>query len=244
VKARPAIHPTLRAAIKAAEALASVPHRKPAEGARPPAWFPAAALVVGVVFVFVPLILVGALGAPGAVGEVIYRFMVALGAAGFASALSSFISARMKLDKSLMIIAAVALAVFAIVFLWNPATSGETHDAVIIVPDANARRLYSSTDRSPFKVLVDDHSVKLPYAGVTIGTDDVSEGTLERYLSFLEQNKVVDREMLRIPVRLQGGKTRTIKISHRDVVCTAIDIDPASQQLIIFEWTKCRKPPP
>lgn len=88
-----------------------------------PSWFPAAAFAVGVFFVLVVLVLTTLVPNPPRTTYVIYRIVMSMGCAGFATALTGFIAIKMKFGAGILLMAGGSLAVFVIVYFWDPASN-------------------------------------------------------------------------------------------------------------------------
>lgn len=92
-----------------------------------PSWFPAAAFGVGVFFVLVVLLLTTLVPNQLRTTYVIYRIVMSMGCAGFATALTGFIAIKMKFGAGILLMAGGSLAVFVIVYFWDPASNvGQT----------------------------------------------------------------------------------------------------------------------
>lgn len=87
-----------------------------------PRWFPTAAFVVGVVFVILVLVLATAVPNPTPQTYTLYRIVMAIGCAGFATALTGFIAIRLRFGTAVALMAGGSLAVFVIVYFWDPAS--------------------------------------------------------------------------------------------------------------------------
>jgi hypothetical protein len=78
-----------------------------------PSWFPAAAFVVGVAFMLLAFL------HPGS-DPTTHRAVLAMGCAGFATALTGFLSINLSLGKGVALVAGGSLAVFVVVYFLNP----------------------------------------------------------------------------------------------------------------------------
>lgn len=115
-----------------------------------PSWFPAAAFGVGVFFVLVVLLLVTLVSNPSPPTYKIYRIVISMGCAGFATALTGFIAIKMKFGAGILLMAGGSLAVFVIVYFWDPASN------IVQTP---------STDQSETRPRPDAHGSGAPSDG-------------------------------------------------------------------------------
>jgi formylglycine-generating enzyme required for sulfatase activity len=99
----------------------------------------ALAFVFGVVFVLVLLFLSIAFPNPSPFQEVVFRIILSLAAAGVAAVIPGLINFKFSVGTSSVLRAAGALAVFAIVYFWNPPQSviapiQSASETIIVIP--------------------------------------------------------------------------------------------------------------
>ena len=210
---------------------------------RVPGWFPAAAFIVGVAFVLLTVILTTIVSHPSPATVTIYRNVTALGAAGFATALTAFIAIRMKFKAGVSLMAGGSLAVFVIVFFWNPASGtvvgGENDDpeasVAILVPDPQAAAIYAATADSPFAVAIGGKAPKLlPHEGVAIGGAQPGPRLLAAY-----REAFGNREPARWDDALRWGAPTTMQVTYRGAPCQDLRIDPKEKPIWRLELASC-----
>lgn len=97
-----------------------------------------AGFVVGVVGIASVLLLVAINPTPTQAQWIVFKIVLALGSAGFAMALTGFISVNMELGKKVAINAGGSLAVFVVVFFWDPASKLVNYGPSLVVAQSVA----------------------------------------------------------------------------------------------------------
>jgi hypothetical protein len=155
------------------------------------------ASLFGVIFVGAFLIIAARFPNPTTFQQTIFRVILALSAAGVAAMIPGFISVEIGAVQGLALRAGGAIAVFTLVYFFNPAERGPGPSHAVATSSAESPRLPDWAIRRDARALKDE-LVKLPLSQRLILSIIAKSGRALRPDDFLEHpdNKFTRREII------------------------------------------------
>jgi|GEM_PF-4172021 len=178
-------------------------------------YFPA---IVGIVFIVIILFLVAIFPCPSSSQYIVFRIVLSIAVAGFASVLPGFFKLRYKT----LISAGGALAVFFFVFKYNPAfidTSDKClTDLTIFFVSAEDNTVFKNEGKVIMQIENDKREEFIDYKGtvtfkqISINKDSVSVELITNGWQFTNGKKT-------IKLLLKKGNSPTLKIERDNSLC-------------------------